>query len=55
MLFSPRSGFIVQSSENGQRFEDVDLSGDDWVEYDEKNAVSVGIYEFESNFIKLKK
>lgn len=53
--FSPRSGWLVDASENGQKFEDVDLSEDDWVEYDQKNAVSVGIYEFESNFIKMKK
>lgn len=53
--FSPRSGWIVKSSENGQTFEDVDLSEDDWVDYDTKNKVSVGIYEFESKFIKIKK
>ncbi|XP_031640030.1 UPF0587 protein CG4646 [Contarinia nasturtii] len=55
MEFSPRTGWIVKSAENGQKFEDVDLSEDDWVEYDTKNKVSVGIYEFESNFVKLKK
>ncbi|KAG4070393.1 hypothetical protein HA402_006535 [Bradysia odoriphaga] len=53
--FSPRSGWIVQSTENGQRYEDVDLSEDDWVEYDEKNKQDVGVYSFESQFIKLKK
>lgn len=53
--FSPRTGWIVKSAENGQQFEDVDLSEDDWVEYDQKNKVSVGIYEFESNFVKIKK
>ncbi|KAH8384651.1 hypothetical protein KR093_003981 [Drosophila rubida] len=53
--FSPRSGWKVQSAENGQSFEDVDLSDDDWVEYDQKNNNSVGIYEFASKFIKLKK
>lgn len=53
--FSPRTGWIVHSAENGQKFEDVDLCEDDWVEYDQKNKVSVGIYEFASNFIKLKK
>lgn len=53
--FSPRAAWIVKSSDGGQTFEDVDLSDDDWVEYDSKNKVSVGIYEFESNFIKLKK
>lgn len=53
--FSPRAGWLVKAAENGQTFEDVDLSEDDWVEYDNKNKVSIGIYEFESNFIKLKK
>lgn len=53
--FSPRSGWLAQSAENGQKFEDVDLEEGEWVEYDQKNAVSVGVYELESNFIKLKK
>ncbi|XP_068144899.1 UPF0587 protein CG4646 [Drosophila tropicalis] len=53
--FSPRAGWKVESSENGQKFEDVDLSEDDWVEYDQKNNNSIGIYEFASKFIKLKK
>lgn len=53
--FSPRSGWIVKSSENGQTFDNVDLSEDDWVEYDQKNNNSIGIYEFQSSFIKLKK
>lgn len=53
--FSPRIGWIVKSAENGQTFEDVDLSEDDWVDYDQKNNNSVGIYEFSSQFIKLKK
>jgi len=30
-------------------FEDVDLS-EDWAEYDEKGAVSVGVYELEGRF-----
>ncbi|EDW47690.1 UPF0587 protein CG4646 [Drosophila sechellia] len=53
--FSPRIGWRVSSAENGQQFEEVDLSEDDWVEYDQKNNNSVGIYEFASKFIKLKK
>lgn len=53
--FSPRAGWIINSTENGQKFDDVDLSEDDWVEYDQKNCISIGIYEFESKFIKLKK
>ncbi|XP_037948865.1 UPF0587 protein CG4646 [Teleopsis dalmanni] len=53
--FSPRSGWIVRAADNGQQFEDVDLSEDDWVEYDQKNKNSIGVYEFASKFIKLKK
>ncbi|EDW90649.1 UPF0587 protein CG4646 [Drosophila yakuba] len=53
--FTPRVGWRVSSAENGQQFEEVDLSEDDWVEYDQKNNNSVGIYEFASKFIKLKK
>lgn len=53
--FSPRIGWIVKSAENGQQFGNVDFSEDDWVEFDQKNNVSVGVYSFESQFIKLKK
>ncbi|KAI8125004.1 UPF0587 protein [Lucilia cuprina] len=53
--FSPRVGWIVRSVDNGQTFEEVDLSEDDWVDFDEKNNNSVGVYEFASKFIKLKK
>lgn len=53
--FSPREGWIVKAADGGPTFENVDLSEDDWVEYDEKNNNSIGIYEFESNFVKLKK
>ncbi|XP_058460290.1 UPF0587 protein GA18326 isoform X1 [Malaya genurostris] len=53
--FSPRTGWIARASENGTTFEDVDLSKDDWVEYDQKNNTSLGVYEFESHFIKIKK
>ena len=34
-------------------FEDVDLS-EDWSEYDEKAAASVGIYELEGKFEAVK-
>lgn len=53
--FSPRAGWIVHSANNGQTFDDVDLSEDDWVDFDDKNNNSVGVYEFASQFIKLKK
>lgn len=53
--FQPRSGWIAKGIENGQTFDDIDLSEDDWADYDEKNKQSVGITEFQSQFIKLKK
>lgn len=53
--FKPQIGWIVHSIDNGTKFNDVDLSDDDWVEYDEKNGNSIGIYEFKSQFVKLKK
>lgn len=53
--FSARTGWIVKSAEGGQTFEDVDFSDDDWVEFDQKNNVSIGVYSFASQFIKLKK
>lgn len=53
--FTPRAGWIAKGVENGQTFEDIDLSEDDWAEYDEKNKQSVGITEFKSQFMKLKK
>lgn len=55
MGFLPKSGWIVKSADGGPTFDDVDLSEDDWVEYDTKNDVPVGISEFKSDFIKLKK
>lgn len=53
--FSPRIGWCVKAADGGQSFDDVDLSDDDWTEFDQKNNVSVGVYSFESHFIKLKK
>lgn len=53
--FSPRSGWIAKAINSGQIFEDIDLSEDDWADYDEKNNQSIGISEFKSQFIKLKK
>lgn len=41
-----QDGFLVQS-ESGTKFDDVDLSEGEWVEYDEKLGDSVGIYELE--------
>ncbi|XP_077284949.1 UPF0587 protein CG4646 isoform X2 [Arctopsyche grandis] len=38
--FSPRKGWNVVSEENGTKFNDVDLTEKEWVEYDEKNNTS---------------
>ncbi|KAK3925803.1 UPF0587 protein GA18326 [Frankliniella fusca] len=52
--FSPREGWIVEASESGQKFEDVDLSDGEWIEYDEKLKESVRVFELEFKFIKSK-
>lgn len=52
--FSPREGWIVEASEGGQKFADVDLTEGDWIEYDEKLQESVRVYELEFRFIKSK-
>lgn len=41
-----QAGFLVEST-SGTRYEDVDLSDKEWVEYDEKLGDSVGIYDLE--------
>ncbi|CAH4035027.1 unnamed protein product [Pieris brassicae] len=52
--FQPKSGWIAEAEHNGKKFEEVDLSEKEWAEYDEKNQNSVGVYELEWNFIKVK-
>ncbi|EIE21643.1 hypothetical protein COCSUDRAFT_24771 [Coccomyxa subellipsoidea C-169] len=44
--WQPEDGFIVEST-SGARFEDVDLSEKEWMDYDEKLGESVGIYDLE--------
>jgi hypothetical protein len=44
-----QDGYHVETS-TGTRFDDVDLSEGEWVEYDEKLGDSVGIYELEHKF-----
>ena len=44
-----QDGYTVES-ESGTKFNDVDLSEGEWVEYDEKLGDSVGIYELEHKF-----
>ncbi|KAF0310823.1 UPF0587 protein [Amphibalanus amphitrite] len=52
--FSPRVGWTCRGAESGTKFGDVDLSEKEWVEYDEKAGESVGIYDVQSQFVKLK-
>lgn len=53
--FSARTGWIAKGIDGKSYFEDIDLSEDDWADYDEKTSNSVGISEFKSQFVKLKK
>lgn len=55
VAYKPTSGWIVQSENNGKIFEDVDLSDEDWVDYDEKNQESVRVYDLKWQFIKVNK
>jgi len=52
--FSPRIGWRCEGAESGTPFADVDLSEKEWVEYDEKAALSVGIYDVQCQFVKIK-
>ncbi|KAM3965922.1 UPF0587 protein GA18326 [Aphomia sociella] len=52
--FEPKSGWIAESEDNGKKFDDVDLTEKEWVDYDEKNQASVGVYELEWQFVKVK-
>lgn len=52
--FAPGEGWIAQASDSGKVFDEVDLSEREWVEYDDKSKRSVGVYDFESQFVKVK-
>lgn len=52
--FLPTKGWIVKVEDSSTVFSEVDLSEKEWVEYDDKINQSIGIYEFESKFIKVK-
>lgn len=52
--FMPGTGWIVVYERTGTVFRDVDLSEKEWVEYDDKAKQSVGVYELESQFVKVK-
>ncbi|XP_055389060.1 CXXC motif containing zinc binding protein-like [Condylostylus longicornis] len=46
---TPNSGFSAKGL-SGRKFEDIDLSLDEWCDYDEKKELSVGIYDVEWKF-----
>ncbi|KAG0344906.1 hypothetical protein BG004_004099 [Podila humilis] len=52
--FEPRLGWKAKGAESGTPFEDVDLSEGEWVEYDEKSELPVGISNIEAKFVKVK-
>jgi len=64
--FSPRNGWTClgfkvsedeeedESKPSGTVFNDVDLSEDDWADYDEKSEEATMISEMKSQFVKLK-
>lgn len=52
--FAPGEGWIAKATESGVVFDNIDLTEKEWVDYDEKQKASVGVYEFESQFVKVK-
>jgi len=52
--FSPRIGFSCEGLESGTQFSDINLSEKEWVDYDEKSSLSVGVYELEHKFVTIK-
>jgi len=52
--FSPRVGFCASGVESGASFKDIDLSEEEWCDYDENAKETVGVYELEHKFVKMK-
>lgn len=44
------SMFKCKGAESGKIFDNIDLSGLEWADYDDEENVPVGIYEFSSRF-----
>lgn len=53
--FSPLANFACKNVESGRQFTEVDLSSDDWADYDEASGQTVGVYEFKHQFSSYKK
>lgn len=52
--FSPGVGWIAKVEGSNNKYRDIDLSQKEWVEYDTNIKESVGIYDFEHKFVKVK-
>jgi len=50
--FTPGKGWVAEAAESQTKFSDVDLGEKEWVEYDERSQLSVGIFEFEHKFVR---
>lgn len=54
IAFAAGEGWIAKVEDSGNIFQNINLSENEWVEYDEKSQQSVGIYELESKFTPVK-
>lgn len=52
--FTPAPGWIAKVEGSNHIYRDIDLSEKEWVEYSEDIKESVGIYDFQHQFIKVK-
>ncbi|XP_058792480.1 CXXC motif containing zinc binding protein [Phymastichus coffea] len=52
--FSAREGWVIKAADNGQTFNDVDLSEGEWADYCDKTNQPVGVYEIQHNFLRVK-
>jgi len=52
--FSPRVGWSAESAESGKKFTNIDLTENEWADYDENAQLSVGIYDLQYQFVKEK-
>jgi len=52
--FDPNVGWIAKVEGSPSVFRNIDLSEKEWVEYDTNIKKSVGIYDFQHQFVKVK-
>ena len=54
IAFQPHKPWFARGIESNTPFKLIDLDAEDFVDYDEEAAQSVGIYEIKGQFVKLK-